>query len=78
MLLLDIHYSKAGLEDHRHWQKNRDRSDAIYDFCKGNQAARNAFLLFINENVEGMEMIRTEAKKRDVTEGFIEAVISNV
>ena len=78
MILLNIHYSKIGLEDGKRWQRHRDRSDAIYDFCKGNQTAGNAFLLFINENVEGMEMIRIEAKKRDVTEGFIEAVISNV
>lgn len=78
MLLLDIHYSKAGLEDHRHWQKHRGRFDAISVFCQGNQTAGNAFLLFLNENIEGMEMIRTEAKQRDVTEGFIEAVISNV
>ncbi|KKL62946.1 hypothetical protein LCGC14_2180020 [marine sediment metagenome] len=78
MLRLDIHYNKTcGFENHKDWQEHKDRWGALNIFCRGNKVAENAFILFKQSNAEAIRMIKNEAGQREVTEGFIEAVISN-
>ena len=79
MLRLDIHYEKTcSLEDGERYSRERGRFEAISEYCKLNETAKAAFVFFTQENVEAVMLIQNGALLgHPITEGFIEAVISN-
>jgi len=81
MLHHDIYFElTAGLENGKYWQKERARRNAINEFCKENHLAAEVWRnFFINYNMNATQMIYAESLRgHPITEGFMEAVISNV
>jgi len=81
MLRHDIHFElTAGLENGLYWQQERARRNAINEFCKENPLAAEIWRnFFVNFNMDATQMIYAESLRgHPITEGFIEAVISNV
>jgi len=80
MLRLDIHYNKtASFEDGKYWREHNDRYNAIIKFCETNATAHDIWHLFCNSNMDARKMLEDEVSKGIIiTEGFAEAVISNV
>lgn len=81
MLRHDIHYNlTASLENGKYWQQENERRKAIVKFCEENPTAAEVWRnFFVNFNMNATQMIYAESLRgHPITEGFIEAVISNV
>ena len=81
MLRHDIHYNlTATLENGKYWQRENARKKAIDDFCGENSLAAEVWRnFFVNFNMDATQMIYAESLRgHPITEGFMEAVISNV
>ena len=80
MLRLDIHYNKtASFEDGVYWRTQNNSYNAIIKFCQINETAHDLWHLFCSSNMDAKKMLEDEVSRgRIITEGFVEAVISNV
>lgn len=81
MLQHDIHFElTSSLENGKKWRNETNRRKAIKEFCNDNELAMEVWKnFFVKYNMDAQQMLYDESLRgHPITEGFVEAVISNV